>query len=87
MDASGFRSELVGRLLEEPFLGYQDALFCDRAVLGGWPRTDEPILSYTTSETMDAGWCWQIEHEHHINRGYVYGSAFISDEEAEAEFR
>ena len=35
---------------------------------------------------MDAGWCWQIEHEHWINRGYVYSSAFISDEDALAEF-
>jgi len=36
---------------------------------------------------MNSGWCWQIEHEHRINRGYVYSSAFISDEEAEREFR
>ena len=35
---------------------------------------------------MDAGWCWQIEHEHFINRGYVYSSAFISDEAALQEF-
>src|SRR6186713_644862 len=34
---------------------------------------------------MTAGWCWQIEHEHWINRGYVYASAFISDEAALAE--
>ena len=86
LDASGFRSELLGRTLNEPYLSYEDSLFCDRAVIGGWPRTDEPIKPYTTAETMDAGWCWQIEHENWINRGYVYASKFISDEAALAEF-
>ena len=87
VDASGFRSELLGRALNEPFLSYTDALFCDRAVIAGWPRTDEPIKPYTVAETMDAGWCWQIEHETWINRGYVYSSNFISDEDALQEFR
>ena len=35
---------------------------------------------------MDHGWCWQIEHEHWINRGYVYSSSFTSDDEACEEF-
>ncbi len=87
VDASGFRSELLGRALGEPFLSFADALFCDRAIIGGWARTDEPIHPYTTAETMDAGWCWQIEHEHWINRGYVYASSFISDADALAELR
>lgn len=86
VDASGFRSELLGRTLEEPFISYADTLFCDRAVIGGWSRTNEPIKPYTTVETMDSGWCWQIEHENFINRGYVYASSFISDEAALAEF-
>jgi tryptophan halogenase len=85
VDASGFRSELLGRALAEPSRSYDRSLFCDRAVIGGWPRTEEPIKPYTIAETMDAGWCWQIEHEHWINRGYVYASRFISDEEALAE--
>lgn len=62
VDASGFRGELLGKVL------------------------DEPILAYTTVETMDAGWASQIEHEHHINRGYVFSSQAISDDEAAAEF-
>lgn len=86
IDSSGFRSELLGRALEEPFESFGSTLFCDRAVVGGWDRTTETILPYTTAEQMDAGWAWQIEHEHHINRGYVYSSQAISDDEAAAEF-
>lgn len=87
VDASGFGSLLLGKALEEPFISYRSNLFCDRAVIGGWERTDEPIHPYTTCETMNSGWCWQIEHENRINRGYVYSSDFISDSDAEAEFR
>jgi tryptophan halogenase len=68
VDASGFRSELLGRALGESFLGFEDTLFCDRAVIGGWERKEEPIKPYTLAETMDSGWCWQIEHEFWINR-------------------
>ena len=87
IDSSGFRSELMGKALEEPYIPFDKTLFCDRAVVGGWERTTEPILPFTTSETMDAGWCWQIEHEHYVNRGYVFCSSFISDDDARAEFR
>ncbi len=87
VDASGFRSELLGKALGEPYVSFDRSLFCDRAVVGGWERTTEPILSYTTAETMDSGWAWQIEHEHHINRGYVYSSQAISDDDAAAEFK
>jgi tryptophan halogenase len=86
VDASGFASELLGRALAEPFITYANTLFCDRAIIAGWRRTHEPIKPYTTAETMKAGWCWQIEHEHFINRGYVYSSAFLSDDDAEREF-
>lgn len=87
VDCSGFRSELMGKALGTPFDSFRSSLFCDRAVLGGWEREDEPILPYTTAETMACGWAWQIEHEPMINRGYVYSSDFLSDDEAEREFR
>ena len=85
VDATGFRRELIGHVFNEPYESWSAHLFCDRAVIGGWTRGDEPILPYTTAETMCAGWSWQIEHEHFINRGYVYCSQFLSDDEARAE--
>lgn len=87
VDCSGFASLLLGKALGEPFVDYKSSLFCNRAMVGGWERTSEVIKPYTTCETMPSGWCWQIEHETRINRGYVYSSDFISDEEAERQFR
>jgi tryptophan halogenase len=87
IDCSGFASVLLSRTLREPFLSFDATLFCDRAVWGGWERTDEPIRPYTTAEAMDAGWCWRIDHEHLINRGYVYCGAFLSDDQAEQGLR
>jgi len=88
IDCSGFRSILLGAALAEPYISFQSSLYCNRALIGGWHRgANEPILPYTVAETMNAGWCWQIDHEHLINRGYVYSSDFISDDEAEREFR
>jgi len=87
IDCSGFASLLLSRTLQEPFQSFKASLFCERAVWGGWERTDEPIRPYTTAEAMNAGWCWRIDHEFLINRGYVYSSAFLSDDEAGQEFR
>jgi len=88
VDASGFRSELLRGALQEPFESFSDSLICDRAVVGGWERQDgDPIQPFTTAETMPAGWSWRIDHRHHVNRGYVYSSAFTTDEEAERVFR
>ncbi|MFT5522504.1 MAG: tryptophan halogenase [Pirellulaceae bacterium] len=88
VDCSGFASILMEKALEQPYTSFKDRLLCDRAVVGGWMRKqDEPILPYTTSETMDCGWCWRIDHAEKVTRGYVYSSDFISDEAAEAEFR
>jgi tryptophan halogenase len=88
VDASGFRSVLLGGEMGEGFVDYSASLFCDRAVIAPWERgADEVVRPYTTAETMDHGWCWRIDHENHVNRGYVYASDHVSDAEAEAEFR
>jgi tryptophan halogenase len=87
IDCSGFRSLLIGETLREPYVSFKSTLFCDRAVVGTWARTDEPVQPYTTAEAMSAGWCWRIDHPDCIMRGYVYSSDFIDDAAAEQEFR
>ena len=88
VDCSGFRARLLGEALEEPFLSYAGSLFCDRAVVGEWPRgADEPVKPFTTAETMAAGWAWRIEHPDLVSLGYVHASAFLSADAAEAELR
>jgi tryptophan halogenase len=88
VDSSGFRSLLIEQALGEPLLSYRATLFCDCAVVGAWDRAPgEVIRPYTTAETMDAGWCWQVEHEERVARGYVYSSDFLTADAAEAEFR
>ena len=87
VDASEARSLLLGKALKEPFVSYKSSLMCDRMVVGNWTRSYEAVHPYVTCETMEAGWCWQMELQNKIDRGYVYSSAFISDDQAEAEYR
>ncbi|AFZ26485.1 2-polyprenyl-6-methoxyphenol hydroxylase-like oxidoreductase [Cylindrospermum stagnale PCC 7417] len=86
VDCSGFRSTLLGEILQEPFCSFSSSLFNDSAVTGTWMR-DDVIYPFTTAETMQAGWCWRIDLPEQVNRGYVYSSAFISDDDALAEMK
>ncbi len=86
LDCTGFRSFLLERALGSPWLSFEKSLWTDRAVVAAVPHGGT-IHPYTTAETYAAGWCWntpQIEADH---RGYVYSSAHLSPEEAEAEMR
>lgn len=86
VDCSGFRGQLIKKVYDVPFVSYGDNLFCDRAVIGSWDR-DHAIEPFTTSMSMKNGWCWNIELRDRITRGYVYSSAFCSEEEATEELK
>jgi tryptophan halogenase len=86
VDCSGFRSFLLEKKLGCPFLPYDTSLFTDSAVVANVPHGGE-IKPFTTAETMDAGWCWNIPQIDCDHRGYVFSSAFCSIEQAVAEMR
>lgn len=81
VDCSGFRSLLLGEALAEPFEDWNHWLPADRAV--AMPcRTATSVTPYTSAIAMPAGWRWRIPLQHRTGNGYVYASAFTSDDEA-----
>jgi tryptophan halogenase len=81
VDCSGFVSLLLGKTLEEPFEDWSHWLPADRAV--AMPcRTQTAVTPYTSAIAMPFGWRWRIPLQHRTGNGYVYPSAFISDEDA-----
>ncbi len=85
VDATGFRSRLMTALGSE-FQDFSDSLYCDRAIAANVPHHGI-IKPYTLAETMDNGWCWNISQVDEDHRGYVYASAFCTEEQALAEMR
>jgi tryptophan halogenase len=81
IDASGFRSLLLGETLGEPFEDWSHWLPCDRAV--AMPcRTEGALSPFTSSIAMDAGWRWRIPLQHRTGNGYVHASAFVEEQKA-----
>lgn len=86
IDCSGFRSILLQKSLDVPFNSFKQNLFNDSAVVAATERT-APLQSQTISTALSAGWVWQIPLLHRTGNGYVYSSDYISDQDAESEFR
>jgi tryptophan halogenase len=81
VDCSGFVSLLLGKTLGEPFQDWSKWLPNDRAT--AMPcRTETALTPYTGVIAMDSGWRWRIPLQHRTGNGYVYPSAFLSDDEA-----
>jgi tryptophan halogenase len=86
IDCSGFRSLLLDQALG---IGYEDWskwLFCDSACVAQTTNVGEPS-PYTRVNARRAGWQWRIPLRSRTGNGYVYSSRFISDDDAQEEFR
>lgn len=88
IDCSGFRGLLINETLKEPFVPFDDCLLNDRALAAQVPYAGGAKRSpFTTARAMTSGWTWDIPLFHRRGVGYVYSSAFVTDEQAENEFR
>ncbi len=87
LDCTGFRSLILQKALGVPFESYDKYLLNDRALALRLPHQDpSAILPATTSTALGAGWVWRVPLHSRVGTGYVFSSAFRSDDEAIAEF-
>lgn len=84
IDCTGFRSTLLEKAVGSKFVSYASTLFTDSAVTGNVSHGGH-IMPYTRATTMNSGWCWGIPTRDENHHGYVYSSAFISDDRAAEE--
>lgn len=90
VDCSGFRSLLLGDAMGVSKRHFADKMLCDRAVTMRVPYDiykPERIVNYTKAIARDAGWQWDINLQTRRGIGYVYSSAFLSDDQAETALR
>jgi tryptophan halogenase len=81
VDCTGFRGLLIEEALQTGYENWSGWLPCDRALAVPSARSN-PLLPYTRSTALEAGWQWRIPLQHRTGNGHVYCSAHTSDERA-----
>ncbi|HEY0685568.1 MAG TPA: tryptophan halogenase family protein [Steroidobacter sp.] len=89
VDCSGFGSLLLDKALQEPFISVNHQLLNDRAIAARvqYVDKDRELRTVTNCVGVSSGWVWEIPLWSRIGTGYVYSSAYLSQTDAEAEFR
>jgi len=89
IDCTGFNSLLLGGALKEPFESYEDILPNNKAIATKIPyrNKEKELTQYTNCVAHNNGWIWHIPLWSRIGMGYVYSDKYISEEEAEKEFK
>ncbi len=87
LDCTGFKGLIIQQALGEPFEPYSKSLLCDRALAVQIPHQDVTRLDpFTQSTALGAGWSWRVPLFSRIGTGYVFSSAFRTDDQAAEEF-
>jgi tryptophan halogenase len=83
IDCSGFRSLLLGGMLQVPWEDWSGWLPCDRAWAVPCDRTAD-FTPYTRSSARKGGWIWRIPLQHRTGNGHVFSTQFVGEDEARA---
>jgi tryptophan halogenase len=83
IDCSGFRGLLIEQTLKTGYEDWAHWLPCNRAIAVQTERTGPPD-PFTRATAHAGGWQWRIPLQHRMGNGFVYSTAFTSDDEAAA---
>lgn len=89
IDCTGFKSLLLGEILNEPFISYNNQLPNNKAWAAQLEYIDKEreLQTVTTCTALKNGWTWNIPLWSRIGTGYVYSNKYISDDDALKEFK
>ena len=86
VDCAGAQAPLLSAVSAARRVDWSQWLPCDRMLSALAPPATEPAPVMQT-KASDAGWLWSAPLARHSMAGYVYASAFTSDDAALARFR
>lgn len=81
VDCSGFRAQLIGKVLNTEFEDWSHWLPCNKAIAVGCEGSEAPV-PYTKAMATKAGWQWQIPLQNRTGNGHVYCDQFIDQQQA-----
>lgn len=89
IDCTGFKSLLIEKYMNVPFISFEDMLPNNRAWATKIPYKDKEreMESFANSTAIENGWCWNLPLWSRLGAGYVYSDKFVSKEDALDEFK
>lgn len=89
IDCTGFKSMLLAKALNEPFISLKHLLPNNSAWATRVQYTDKEaqLVGYTDCHAIDNGWVWSIPLWSRMGTGYVYSDEYVSDEVALEQFK
>lgn len=89
IDATGWKSMLLGEALQVPFNSYSHILPNNKAWATRVPYVDKEkeLEPFTNCTALGNGWAWNIPLWSRLGTGYVFSDKFITDEEALEEYK
>jgi tryptophan halogenase len=89
IDCTGFKSILLENWMGSEFRPFEKMLANDRAMACRIPYEDreKEMHNVTDCHALGNGWVWNIPLWNRIGTGYVYSSRFVTQMQAEKEFR